>query len=112
MPSFFIIWHESPPQQQQDSLSEYEARFFMPSFFIILHESPQQPPDMQQHDCLFSLPDGLAFCANAAPASASVNPSANAGAHRLRQFIFLFSCKKNYCVISANTPIPCQNRLR
>jgi hypothetical protein len=101
MPSFFI-WHESP-QQQQDALSDDEAWFFMPSFFIISHESPQQLPDTQQHDCLFSLPDGLAFCANAAPVSASVSPSANAGAHRLRQFISISPERKIIAGINEHT---------
>jgi hypothetical protein len=58
----------------------------MPSCFIISHESPQ---DVQQHDAFLSLPDGVAFCANAAAASASVNPSASAGTHFLRHFIFI-----------------------
>jgi hypothetical protein len=88
MLSFFML-HESP-QQQHDSLSPL-AWFFMPSCFVMSHESPQQPPDVQQHEAFLSPPDCVAFCANAAPASTSINPSARAGTYCLRHFIFYFS---------------------
>src|ERR1051325_2154163 len=100
MPSFFI-WHESP-QQQHDSSSDDEASFFIPSCFIISHESPQQPPDMQQHETFLSPPDCVAFCANAAPASARVNPSARAGTPCLRHFI-LFLLKERLLPASVKT---------
>src|SRR5689334_356793 len=86
MPSFFML-HESP-QQQHDSLSPL-AWFFMPSCFVMSHESSQQPLDVQQHETFLSPPGCVAFCANAAPASASINPSAKAGTHCLRHFIFI-----------------------
>src|SRR6185437_16065363 len=69
----------------------------MPSFFIISHESPQQ------HEAFLSLPDCVAFCANAAPASASVSPSAKAGTHRLRLFISVSPLRKIIAGIRGNT---------
>jgi hypothetical protein len=71
----------------------------MPSFFVIWQESPQQPPDMLQQEAFLSLspPGGFAFCANETPAIAIVSPSTRQGANLRKQFIFISPVKKNYC---------------
>jgi hypothetical protein len=58
---------------------------------------------MQQHEAFLSPPDCVAFCANAAPASASINPSASAGTHCLRDFIFISPERKIIAGISEHT---------
>jgi hypothetical protein len=56
-----------------------------------------------QHDAFLSLPTWFAFCANVAPASASVSPSANAGTHRLKVLIFISPVRKIIAGISEYT---------